>query len=145
MRFDITPWKITAVDGTAVFTESVAVSRPFVLDVSSPGRQGDDSAAGAPDKLTYDAWCTAVKVCEEGVRLAKLEYEVVKKDSAGKMLAKREAHGPINMEWAFAATLTGQLCEMFQVLAKELKETMFPTDLTQQPVGAKGNLLTQQR
>ena len=49
------------------------------------------------------------------------------------------------MEWAFVATLTGQLCEMFQVLAKELKETMFPTDLTQQPVGAQGNLLTQQR
>ena len=34
MRFDITPWKITAVDGTAVFTESIAVSRPFVSDVS---------------------------------------------------------------------------------------------------------------
>ena len=49
------------------------------------------------------------------------------------------------MEWAFVATLTGQLCKMFQVVAKVLKETMFPTDLTQQPVGAKGNLLTQQR
>ena len=34
MRFDITPWKITAVDGTAVFTESIAVSCPFVSDVS---------------------------------------------------------------------------------------------------------------
>ena len=30
------------------------------------GSQGDDSAAGGSDKLTYDAWCTAVKVCEEG-------------------------------------------------------------------------------
>ena len=34
MRSEITPWKITAVDGTAVFTESIAVSRPFVSDVS---------------------------------------------------------------------------------------------------------------
>ena len=92
-----------------------------------PGNQGDDSAAGGSDKLTYDAWCTAVKVCEEAVQSTKLEYEVVKKDSAAKMLAKREAHGPINMEWAFVTTLTGQLCGMFQVLAKELKETMFPT------------------
>ena len=34
MRSVITPGKITAVDGTAVFTESIAVSRPFVSDVS---------------------------------------------------------------------------------------------------------------
>jgi len=122
-----------------------AVSELKMTTAQEPGRKGDDTAAGGPDKLTYDAWCTAVKVCEEGVRLAKLEYEVVKKDSAGKMLAKREAHGPINMEWAFVTTLTGQLCGMFQVLAKELKDTMFPTDFTQQPVGAQGNLLTQQR
>ena len=47
-------------------------------------------------KLTYDAWCTAVKVCEEAVRLTKLEYETVKKDSAGNMWAQRSAHGPIN-------------------------------------------------
>ena len=32
--FEITLGKITAVDGTAVFTESIAVSRPFVSDVS---------------------------------------------------------------------------------------------------------------
>ena len=114
-----------------------AASKLKMTAAQEPGKQGDDSATGAPDKLTYDAWRTAVKVCEEAVRSTKSEYETVKNDSAAKMWAQRSAHGPINMEWVFVATLTGQLCKMFQVLAKELKETMFPTDLTQQPVATK--------
>ena len=98
----------------AKVARKTAASELKMTAAQEPGNQGDDSAAGGSDKLTYDAWCTAVKVCEEAVRSTKLEYEAVKKDSAEKMLAKRSAHGPINLEWAFVATLTGQLCKMFQ-------------------------------
>ena len=41
-----------------------AVSELRMTTAQEPGRQGDDTAAGGPDKLTYDAWPTAVKVCD---------------------------------------------------------------------------------
>ena len=83
-----------------------------------PDEKGDGGAAAdQPDQDVYDAWCEVVVSCKETIKDTKSTYDVVKKESDGKLEERRLVHGPINMEWAFIATSTGQLCQMFHVLA----------------------------
>ena len=79
-----------------------------------PDEKGDGGAAAdQPDQDVYDAWCAVVVTCRETVKDTKSTYDVVKKKSDAKVEEQRLVHGPINMEWAFIATSTGQLCQMF--------------------------------
>ena len=65
-----------------------------------PDRSDGGTAADEPGLKLWDVWSKDVEEGKKSVAELKSKYDAVKKGSDKKVLARKVAHGPLNMEWA---------------------------------------------